>query len=184
MHNSAVTENDPIAMDRINLLMREHQRRLYRFVSRSVGNRSDAEDITQQAFTEAYRSMRTFRGESELSTWLYGIAMNLVRNYLNRSPHRLYAFESSEVLDTLPHDGSEPDICLQRTEIAGLLGEVLANMSDELRETFVLVGLREYSYDEAAAALSVPIGTVRSRIFRARGLIQTALPDLRNALAA
>ena len=79
-------------------LVRSHQGRLYRFIVKHIGWGSDAEDLTQQAFVEAARSYATFKGASELSTWLYGIAMNLVRNYLSRSPHRRYTFEGDDVL--------------------------------------------------------------------------------------
>ncbi len=77
-------------------LVQSHQGRLYRFIVKHIGWGSDAEDLTQQAFVEAARSFSTFKGASELSTWLYGIAMNLVRNYLSRSPHRRYTFEGDD----------------------------------------------------------------------------------------
>ncbi|MEY4712622.1 MAG: hypothetical protein RIS88_2072 [Pseudomonadota bacterium] len=79
-------------------LVQAHHQRLYRFVVKHIGWSTDAEDITQQAFVEAAQSFATFKGQSELSTWLYGIAMNLVRNYLSRSPHRRYAFEGEDAL--------------------------------------------------------------------------------------
>ena len=80
-------------------LVHEHRKRLFRFIRKHIGNSEDAEDLMQQAFLEAVRSYEAYRGEAALSTWLYGIAMNLVRNYLSRSPHRKFQFEDDASLD-------------------------------------------------------------------------------------
>ena len=82
-------------------LVQQHNKRLYRFIFRHIGHSGDAEDLTQQAFVEAVRVYETYRGEAKLSTWLYGIAINLVRNHLNRSPERIYEFQGTEVLANL-----------------------------------------------------------------------------------
>jgi len=95
------TELAPFQLDQ-ELLFREliaqHQRRLYRFVIKYIDHPDDAADITQQAFVEAARTISSFRGDSKLSTWLFGIAMNMVRNYLSRAPHRVHKFETDESL--------------------------------------------------------------------------------------
>ena len=95
----------------------EHRGRLQSFIERNIGRSSDAEELTQQAFVEAARSIVSFRGESALSTWLYGIAMNLVRNYLSRAPHRRYAFEDDSALESLATEGANPEQQAERRQL-------------------------------------------------------------------
>lgn len=165
-------------------LVRDYQKPLYRFVLRNIGSPADAEDIAQQTFVEAYRAFATFRGASELSTWLYGIAMNLVRNYLNRAPHRVRKFEPDEVLDTLPANVDGPEALAERLEVMTRLYSEVASLSPDLRQTFLLVAIEGRSYEEAASMLDIPIGTVRSRLFRAREAIKARLPGLHEALTS
>ena len=168
---------------RFGELVKEHQTFLYRFVLRNIGNPSDAEDIAQQAFIEAYKAMATFRGESKLSTWLYGIAMNLVRNYLNRAPHRVRQYESDDVLEGLPDAADGPEALAERSQLIERLSSQISELSAELQQILMLVAVDGLSYDEAAVMLEIPVGTVRSRLFRAREQIKERLPDLRDELA-
>ena len=168
---------------RFGELVKEHQTYLYRFVLRNIGNPSDAEDIAQQAFIEAYKAMATFRGESKLSTWLYGIAMNLVRNYLNRAPHRVRQYESDDVLEGLPDTADGPEALAERSQMMERLSSQIGELSSELQQILMLVAVDGLSYDEAAVMLEIPVGTVRSRLFRAREQIKERLPELRDQLA-
>lgn len=154
-------------------LVREHSTRLQRFIVKHIGNTSEAEDLAQQAFMEAARSYQTFRGESQLSTWLYGIALNLVRNYLSRAPERRYDFVGEDDLASLATDDATPEEAAAQAQTLHLLQEALDELPDSMRSILLLVGLDNLSYEEAAAMLTVPIGTVRSRLSRAR----TALRD-------
>jgi RNA polymerase sigma factor (sigma-70 family) len=165
-------------------LVSEYRTPLYRFILRNIGNPSDAEDIAQQTFLEAYRALSSFRGDSELSTWLYGIAMNLVRNYLNRAPHRVRKYEPECVLDTLPADTDGPEALIERMELMTRLYEQLECLSEDLKQIFLMVAIEGRSYEEAAELLNVPIGTVRSRLFRAREAIKARVPDLQELLRA
>lgn len=159
-------------------LVDAHQKRLYRFILKNVGNATDAEDLAQQAFAEAVRSFVSFRGESELSTWLYGIAMNLVRNFLSRSPHRLYQFESDESLaDTTP-DNKSPVDQVEADQILVRLQHELDGLPPEMRDVLMLVAVEDLSYEEAATMLSIPIGTVRSRVARARAALRIRLAKI------
>lgn len=160
-------------------LVHDHQKRLYRFVVKHIGWGTDAEDITQQAFVEAANSYATFKGESELSTWLYGIAMNLVRNYLSRSPHRRYTFESEEVLETTSCHRPDPCEQLSQTQSLRDLQQALEELPSEMRDVLLLVAIDELSYEEAAVMLSIPVGTVRSRVSRARSALRKRLGDTR-----
>ncbi len=156
-------------------LVKDHQQRLYRFVVKHIGWGTDAEDITQQAFVEAAHSFATFKGESELSTWLYGIAMNLVRNYLSRSPHRRYTFEDEEALSTTSSDRPDPSEQLSYTQSVRALQAALDELPREMRDVLLLVAYEELSYEEAALMMSIPVGTVRSRVSRARAVLRKRL---------
>ena len=156
-------------------LMSGHRARLHRFVLRHIGQLDDAEDIAQQAFMEAARTIERFRGESELSTWLYGIAMNLVRNYLNRAPHRVHRFESDESLATMYSADGDPGDIVSRQQTLQRLSESMAQLPVEMREVLSLVAIEETAYEDAAALLSVPVGTVRSRLSRARAALRARL---------
>ncbi|CDM23314.1 RNA polymerase ECF-type sigma factor [Castellaniella defragrans 65Phen] len=156
-------------------LVQEHSSRLQRFIVRHIGNISEAEDIAQQAFTEAARSYRTFRGESQLSTWLYGIALNLIRNHLSRAPERRYDFVGDSGLDDLAAESVTPEEAAEQTQSMRLLQESLDELPESMRSILLLVGLDNLSYEEAAALLSVPIGTVRSRLSRARAALRDRL---------
>ena len=149
-------------------LVHEHRKRLFRFVRKHIGNSEDAEDLMQQAFLEAVRSYEAYRGEAALSTWLYGIAMNLVRNYLSRSPHRKFQFEDDASLDEQTSTELDPQQALLQQEALCALQRGLDELPDEMRGVLLLVSLEELSYEEAAVMLSIPIGTVRSRVSRAR----------------
>lgn len=154
-------------------LMKEHQKRLYRFVIRYIDQAEDAADITQQAFAEAARTIHCFRGDSKLSTWLYGIAMNMVRNYLSRAPHRVYRFESDEILGGLACPEPDPSDSLEQRELLALVEGAFSGLPHEMREVLSLVAIDEISYQDAAEILAIPLGTVRSRVSRARAVLRT-----------
>jgi RNA polymerase sigma-70 factor (ECF subfamily) len=149
-------------------LLARHRDRLYRFVLRHIGHATEAEELAQQAFAEAARTYVNFRGESQLSTWLYGIAMNLVRNHLSRSPQRLYHFEDESALEGTAGPAVDPEQQCAMNQLVRLLERELQDLMPEMREVLLLVALDDMSYEDAAELLHVPIGTVRSRVSRAR----------------
>jgi RNA polymerase sigma-70 factor (ECF subfamily) len=156
-------------------LVRKHSVRLQRFIIKHIGNCPDAEDLTQQAFLEATKSYRNFRGDSQLSTWLYGIALNLVRNYLSRAPECRYFFVGEEALsehasqELSPHDAAEQNQTLQ------LLEESIAELPENMQRILLMMGLNDLTYEEAAEQLTVPVGTIRSRLSRARAALRIKL---------
>lgn len=156
-------------------LVQAHGARLHRFIIKNIGHSSDAEDLAQQAFLEAVRSYETFKGQSELSTWLYGIAMNLVRNHLSRAPHRRYDIGSDEELAEVAADAPTPAHALEQTQHMRHLQDALAELPEAMREILLMVGVDELSYEDAAALLTVPVGTVRSRLSRARSALRLKL---------
>jgi RNA polymerase sigma-70 factor (ECF subfamily) len=150
-------------------LMAEHRERLVRFVMRHIGHLPDAEDLAQQAFAEAARTYASFRGDSQLSTWLYGIALNLVRHHLTRGRHREPLAVGDEVLEDLACEHAEPDVRCDHGQLLRHLEADLEGLMPEMREVLLLVALDELSYEQAAHRLALPVGTVRSRVSRARG---------------
>jgi len=158
-------------------LVQEHSARLQRFIIKHIGNTTEAEDLAQQAFMEAARSYQTFRGESQLSTWLYGIALNLIRNHLSRAPERRYDFVGDSSLEDLAAESTSPEDAVAQSQTMRLLQDSLEELPESMRSILLLVGLDNLSYEEAAALLSVPIGTVRSRLSRARAALRERLQD-------
>lgn len=170
------TPATPAETDRLfRDLVQQHQAKLYGFVLRKIGSAADAEDLTQRAFVQAARSLAAFRGDSALSTWLYGIAMNLVRNHLSRSPERRYRFEDDGAIDSLPSSAAGPERLAEGQELIRELHRELGELPVEMREVLMLVGVEELSYQEAAVLLSIPVGTVRSRVSRARSALRVRL---------
>jgi RNA polymerase sigma-70 factor (ECF subfamily) len=158
-------------------LFDEHRDRLYRFVLRHIGHATDAEDLAQQAFVEAARTYAQFRGESQLSTWLYGIAMNLVRNHLSRAPHRLHRFDDESALDDEPAPIADPEEQCSMGQLVARLNQELDGLMPEMREVLLLVAYNDMSYEECASLLNVPIGTVRSRVSRARSHLRRRMAE-------
>lgn len=148
---------------------------LYYFVLKRVGHADDAADIAQQAFVEAACSLTKFRGEAELSTWIFGIATNLARNYLNRAPHRKHRFEAEEVLEACEAPDVEPSEQLSQRQGLQLVADAMGKLPPEMANALSLVVVEELSYEEAAIELGVPIGTVRSRVSRARVAVREYL---------
>ncbi len=154
-------------------LVAQHQRRLYRFVIKYIDHPDDAADITQQAFVEAARTIASFRGDSKLSTWLFGIAMNMVRNYLSRAPHRVHKFETDESLLGLASGDPDPSDSLVQKEMLMLTEKAFGELPSEMSEVLGLVAVDEISYQDAADLLRIPLGTVRSRVSRARAALRS-----------
>lgn len=154
-----------------------HGPRLYRFIYQKIGHVADAQDLVQQTFLEAHRALSSFKGDSELSTWLYGIAKNLVRNYLTRSPHRRFDFCSDELLMEEQDGGPSPMDVLDQGQQLRALALAMSEIPEHMRQLVWMVVVDELSYEEAAVALNIPKGTVRSRLSRARSALRARMPE-------
>lgn len=165
--------------DLFRKLVTEYGRPLYYFILRKVRHDADAEDLAQQAFVEAAASYSRFRGEAELSTWLFGIATNLTRNYLSRSPYRRHQFETADLLEDF--EAPQPGPCDQMilTESVRQLHLAISALPKGSADALMLVGVDGLSYEEAARRLGVPVGTVRSRVSRARAEVRQKLRMVR-----
>jgi RNA polymerase sigma-70 factor (ECF subfamily) len=167
------------------LLVAKYQRRLGRLISRFVRDSGDAEDVTQEAFIKAYRALPAFRGDSAFYTWLYRIGINTAKNHLitqgRRAPTStaLDAEEAEDFEDaSLLHEVSTPENELMSKQVASVVNASLQQLPDDLRTALTLREIEGLSYEEIAAVMNCPIGTVRSRIFRAREVVATNLRPL------
>jgi RNA polymerase sigma-70 factor (ECF subfamily) len=175
-----VQQGDKHAFD---LLVLKYQHRIIKLVSRYVKDTGDAEDVTQEAFLKAYRALPKFRGESAFYTWMYRIAINTAKNHLVMMARRPAERESdrseeSTNLDSLQHDIATPEKLLQAEEVKQTILEVVEALPEDLRTAINFREVEGLSYEDIAVAMDCPIGTVRSRIFRAREAIDTRLKPL------
>ena len=176
-----VQNGDKKAFD---LLVLKYQQRIINLVSRFVYNPSDAEDIAQEAFIKAYRALPNFRGESAFYTWMYRIAVNTAKNYLavkSRRPlesaHDIDDVEQIEGDHALRHQET-PEHLLLRDEIQATILNSIEALPEDLKVAITLREVEGLSYEDIAVAMDCPIGTVRSRIFRAREAIDKELQPL------
>ncbi len=167
------------------LLVDKYQRKLARLLSRFIRDPAEVEDVTQEAFIKAYRALPAFRGDSAFYTWLYRIGINTAKNYLmalgRRAPtsteveaEEAEGFEEGEQL----RDINTPESLLLSNEIAETVNATIEKLPEELRRAIQMRELEGMSYEDIAQAMNCPIGTVRSRIFRAREAIAEQLRPL------
>jgi RNA polymerase sigma-70 factor (ECF subfamily) len=167
-----------------DLLVIKYQSRIVTLASRFVRNQADALDVTQEAFLKAYRALPNFRGDSAFYTWLYRIAVNTAKNYLAVQSRRsadsqidYQEIEQIEESDTLKEQDT-PERLLLKDEIQETIISSIENLPEDLRMAITLRELEGLSYEEIAEVMECPIGTVRSRIFRAREAIDKQLKPL------
>ncbi|MFZ2855787.1 MAG: RNA polymerase sigma factor RpoE [Rhodocyclaceae bacterium] len=167
------------------LLVAKYQRKLGRLLSRFVRDSAEVEDVAQEAFIKAYRALPSFRGESAFYTWLYRIGINTAKNYLvargRRAPtstdfdaDEAEGFEDADQL----RDINTPESLLQSKQVGETVNAAIDSLPEELRTAIVLREIEGLSYEEISAAMNCPIGTVRSRIFRAREAVANKLKPL------
>lgn len=176
-----VQKGDKAAFD---LLVRKYQHKVAKLIARYVRDRAEIEDVTQEAFIKAYRAIAGFRGESAFYTWLYRIAVNTAKNYLDsqgrRPPNSDMEVEGAELSDSGEslRDQATPERSLLTDEIAATVNRVIDALPEDLRMAITLREIEGLSYEEIAQVMDCPIGTVRSRIFRAREAIDNELKPL------
>jgi RNA polymerase sigma-70 factor, ECF subfamily len=167
-----------------NVLVLRYQHKVLKLVTRYLRDPVEAEDVAQEAFIKAYRALPSFRGESAFYTWLYRIAANTAKNVLVSTRRRMvdYNLDLQDPEDyaaqALLKDGDTPEGMLLTEEIRQTVTEAIQKLPDDLREAITLRELEGLSYEEIAGVMECPVGTVRSRIFRAREAIDEKLRPL------
>jgi RNA polymerase sigma-70 factor (ECF subfamily) len=167
------------------LLVEKYQRKLARLLSRLIRDPGEVEDVTQEAFIKAYRALPSFRGDSAFYTWLYRIGINTAKNYLVAMGRRAPTSTEVEAEEAEGQEGGEllrdintPESLLLTKEIGSTVNAAIESLPEELRSAIQLRELEGMSYEEIAKLMDCPIGTVRSRIFRAREAIAERLKPL------
>lgn len=172
-----------------NLLVLKYQRKVGRLVRRLVSNSDEADDVVQDAFIKAYRALPQFRGDSAFYTWLYRIAVNTAKNHLvsrGKRPISLSELTSNEgdeesfEVPVVTIDNNTPEAELMSRQIAEAVNRAVSALPEELQTALSLREIDGLSYEEIAEAMNCPIGTVRSRIFRAREAVAAELKPLLN----
>ena len=176
-----VQQGDKKAFD---LLVLKYQLRLSKLVSRFLRNQSDVPDVVQESFIKAYRALPNFRGESAFYTWLYRIAINTAKNHLV-SQSRKNPANSIDVQDAEDYGASEwlkeyasPEREALASELEATIQQAMGDLPSDLREAITLREIEGLSYEDIAEVMDCPIGTVRSRIFRAREAIDSKLEPI------
>ncbi|OGA32549.1 MAG: RNA polymerase sigma factor RpoE [Betaproteobacteria bacterium RIFCSPLOWO2_12_FULL_64_23] len=167
------------------LLVSKYQRKLGRLLSRFIRDADEIEDVTQEAFVKAYRALPSFRGDSAFYTWLYRIGINTAKNHLASTGRRVptstnYDSEEAQAFDDSDQlrDLNTPENLLMSKQIAQTVNQSMDRLPEELRAAIMLREIEGMSYEDIAKIMDCPIGTVRSRIFRAREAIAEQLRPL------
>lgn len=189
-------ESDQVLVERVqagdkkafDLLISKYHQRVIRLISRLVRNPAEVEDIAQEAFIKAYRSIGQFRGDSAFYTWLYRIAVNSAKNALMASNRRpipmsdLLKSDENEEGEAWPVESAidfqTPEALLASRQVAQTVDAAIQSLAEDLRTAIMLREIEGLTYEEIAEAMNCPIGTVRSRIFRARETIAKQLRPL------
>jgi RNA polymerase sigma-70 factor, ECF subfamily len=176
-----VQRGDKKAFD---LLVLKYQHKIMSLVSRFIRDHAEVQDVTQEAFIKAYRALPNFRGDSQFYTWLYRIAINTAKNHLVSQGRRPPAFdmqlddEEQFSSDEALRDNATPDNLIARDQLQSVVFGAIEKLPEELKVAITLRELDGMSYEEIAEAMQCPIGTVRSRIFRARESVEKAMAPL------
>lgn len=180
-----VQKGDKQAFD---LLVLKYQNKLGAIVSRYVSDFDEVNDVVQESFIKAYRALGNFRGDSQFYTWLYRIAVNTAKNYLvarsRRPPSSDVDLEDAELYagsETLK-DIDSPENQLYRDELQRVVEEAIRSLPEDLRTALTLREFEDLSYEEIAEVMGCPVGTVRSRIFRAREAVDRQIRNLEDGL--
>jgi len=167
-----------------DLLVIKYQHKIVHLVNRYVKDPSEAQDVAQDTFIKAYRALGDFRGDSAFYTWLYRIAINTAKNYLLSRSRRHFDYEidvqDAEQVENAPQlkDIETPENLLMNEQIVAVIKSAIERLPEEMRIAITLREFEGMSYEEIAEAMDCPIGTVRSRIFRAREAIDQKLNPL------
>lgn len=172
-----------------NILVLRYQHKVCDLAFKFVGNYVDANDVAQEAFIRAYRALNNFRGDSSFYTWLYRIVSNTAKSFLEHNQKRRYTvdiddpdFDNQQDVRGLLVTHETPDALIESEELQQVIEQALDELPADLKRAMILREVEEMSYEEIAAVMHTPIGTVRSRIFRARQFIEERMAQFSKGL--
>lgn len=177
-----VLKNDTQAF---TLLVLRYQHKVLGLIGRFVKDPYEAEDVAQESFLKAYRALSSFRGDSAFYTWLYRIAVNTAKNYLvskgRRPPSTDVDVDDAQLVDdsSLLRELESPDAAMEKEDLRKLIQQAIEELPEELRTAFSLREFSGLSYEDITQVMDCPVGTVRSRIFRARESIDKRIQEFR-----
>lgn len=179
MRTPAYTQEE---RDRYEEIVRRYARHVYNIAYRMAGNEADARDLSQEAFLRVYRALRRVEPDAALESWLYRIVSNLYIDLLRRRPRaRVESLDApidtprGEITRELPDVAADPEVVFEREHIDAAIQQALGTLSPDLRAVVVLSDIEGFAYEEIATMLRVPLGTVKSRLHRARQVLQQRL---------
>ncbi len=192
MASEEVENTDQQLVDRVfkgdkhafDLLVLRYQHRILGLIGRFINDPAEVEDVAQEAFIKAYRALPKFRGDSQFYTWLYRIAINTAKNYLvargRRPPATDVDVEDAEFMEhnTALTDIESPEASQERDDLQRVINEAIEDLPEDLRTAFTLREFSGLSYEEITEIMDCPVGTVRSRIFRAREALDKKIRPL------
>ena len=192
MASNEVKDTDQQLVDRVfkgdkhafDLLVLRYQHRILGLIGRFIRDPAEVEDVTQEAFIKAYRALPKFRGDSAFYTWLYRIAINTAKNYMvargRRPPATDIDVEDAEFLEgnSLLTDIGTPEANQEKEDLQRVINEAIEDLPEDLRTAFTLREFSGLSYEEITEIMDCPVGTVRSRIFRAREALDKKIRPL------
>ncbi|HXF83430.1 MAG TPA: sigma-70 family RNA polymerase sigma factor [bacterium] len=182
-----IRANQPHEIEALERLLERYGRRIYQLAYRMAGNEADAKDLTQEAFIRVYRAFRRIDPQANLDSWLYRIVTNLYIDMLRRRPKvRLESLDApmvtargDEMAREVPDERADPVAAVLDAQLDAEIQRALGALSAELRMVIVLSDIEGQSYEEISQALGIPVGTVKSRLHRARRMLQMRLRHLR-----
>ncbi len=159
-------------IDKIDFLMAKYKNSLYSFIQKRVGEPEICEDLAQETFLAAYQSLESFKMKSKFSTWLYGIALNKIRNHFSKTKSNGYSILSTSAIDHMASEEELPSESLEKKTEIDCLIKIIDGLKSDLKEVFFLVVFDDLSYEETADIMGIPVGTVKSRMFSARRILK------------
>lgn len=162
-------------------LVTRYRTPVFRFILKHINNPEIAEDLAQDTFLSAYQNLHTFRKDAKFSTWLLGIARNKILNDINRAGKKRSRLVSDDVLNSHFSDGDTPDEALEKKQMLSSLKDAIDQLGDDLKQVVVSVSMEGLSYEDVSRIMEIPVGTVKSKLFRARTILKDKLKNVKNS---
>lgn len=186
MDNSSLQLTDQNLIDQIikgevhqfDVLVTRHRNTVFRFILKQINDPARAEDLAQDTFVSAYQNIQTYQGQAKFLTWLLGIARNKILNEINRAGKKRAKMVSDEVLFKYPSKEDTPLELVEKKQILNTLQEAIGQLGQDLQEVLISVSMEGLSYEDVSEMMSIPVGTVKSKLYRARMLLKDKMAKI------